>query len=394
MDEKELKKTMDELERALADETAAAVASEQPTSTAAPEEVSRPAATERMPEAAEFERMSEKEQKAIEAVSAKIDVRDAGQILQYGAAAQKGMAEFSETALASAKNRDLGEVGEMVSKLLAELKGFDAAEGKKGFLGLFKSARRSLELLRAKYERTSVTVADITAKLETHQTTLLKDIEILAQMYEKNLEYYKLLTMYILAGKMRIARDRETALASMREIARRTNLPQDAQAANDFENALQRFEKKLHDLEITRVVCIQMAPQIRLLQNNDAALADKIQSSIVNTIPLWRSQMVLSLGMQNSRAAMEAQREVTDMTNELIRKNAEMLKTGTLETAKEAERGIVDMETLKQANTELISTLDELLQIQRDGAKTRAEAETQLQLIESDLKKKLLELQS
>ena len=200
--------------------------------------------------------------------------------------------------------------------------------------------------------------------------------------------------MYILAGKMRIARDRETALASMREIARRTNLPQDAQAANDFENALQRFEKKLHDLEITRVVCIQMAPQIRLLQNNDAALADKIQSSIVNTIPLWRSQMVLSLGMQNSRAAMEAQREVTDMTNELIRKNTEMLKTGTLETAKEAERGIVDIETLKQANTELISTLDELLQIQRDGAKTRAEAETQLQLIESDLKKKLLELQS
>ena len=374
MDEQEFKLTLDEMETQLAEEHAAEIAS-------------------RMPEAAEFEKMSEEEQKAIEDFSAKIDVRDARQILQYGAAAQKNMAEFSETALSSAKNKDLGEVGEMVSKLMAELKGFDASE-QKGFLGIFKSARRGLELLRTKYEKTSETVGDITAKLEAHQTELLKDVEILSQMYDKNLEYYKLLTMYILAGKLRLERDRETTLASMREIARRTDLPQDAQAANDFENALLRFEKKLHDLEVTRIVCIQMAPQIRLLQNNDAALADKIQSSIVNTIPLWKSQMVLALGMQNSRAAMEAQREVTDMTNELIRKNAELLKSGTIETAKETERGLVDVETLKTANEDLISTLDELMQIQRDGAAKRAEAENELRLIESDLKKKLLELQS
>ena len=375
MDEKEFELTLGEMETQLAEDRAAE-------------------ASARLPETAEFEKMSEKEQKAIEDFSAKIDVRDAQQILQYGAAAQKGMAEFSETALSSAKNKDLGEVGEMVSRLMAELNGFDVNEQPKGFLGIFKSARRGIELIRTKYEKTSETVSDITAKLETHQTALLKDVEILSQMYDKNLEYYKLLTMYILAGKMRLQRDRETTLASMREIARRTDLPQDAQAANDFESALQRFEKKLHDLGITRIVCIQMEPQIRLLQNNDAALADKIQSSIVNTIPLWKSQMVLALGIQNSRAAMEAQREVTDMTNELIRKNSEMLKTGTLETARETERGVVDIETLKSANENLISTLDELMQIQREGAQKRAEAENELQLIETDLKKKLLELQN
>lgn len=337
--------------------------------------------------------LSEKEEQAVKEAAAKIDITDPQMVMQYGAAAQKGVADFSEAALGSAKTRELGEVGTMIGQLMAELKGFDAEETKKGgILGLFRKTGRKLEVLRAKYDEVSDNVEKLSQKLESHQLVLMKDIEILEQMYEKNLDYYKMLTLYIEAGKMRLSRERETTLANMREIAKRTELAQDAQAAKDFEDMCLRFERKLHDLELTRNICLQMGPQIRLLQSNDTVLSEKIQSSILNTIPLWKNQMVLTLGISHAQSAMEAQRGVTDMTNDLLRKNADMLKSATVETAREAERGIVDIETLTATNQSLISTLDEVLTIQAEGKQKRQAAEAELHRIEGELKQKLLEV--
>lgn len=336
---------------------------------------------------------TDKETAAIKEVAAKIDITDQQMVMQYGAAAQKGVAEFSEAALGAAKTRELGEVGNMIGQLMAELKGFDAEETRKGgILGLFRKAGRKIEILRTRFDEVSDNVDKLSHQLENHQLTLMKDIEILDQMYEKNLEYFKMLTMYIQAGKMRLTRERETTLANMREIAKRTELPQDAQAAKDFEEICLRFERKLHDLELTRNISLQMGPQIRLLQNNDAVLSEKIQSSILNTIPLWKNQMVLTLGISHAQSAMQAQRKVADMTNELLLKNAETLKAATVDTAKEAERGIVDIETLTVTNQSLIDTLDEVLQIQAEGKQKRQSAELELQRIEEALKQKLLEV--
>ena len=336
--------------------------------------------------------LSEAEQKQVRDFSKQIDLTNSQLVLQYGAGAQKNIANFSESALASVKTKDMGEVGDMISSLVVELKGFDAEEESKGFLGLFKRAGRSTAMLKAKYDKAEVNVDKIAQKLESHQITLMKDVAILDQMYEKNLAYYKELTMYILAGQQKLAEERATTLPALRAKAAETGLAEDAQRANDYDNMCLRFEKKLHDLELTRVVSMQMAPQIRMIQNNDTLMSEKIQTSLVNTIPLWKSQMVLSLGISHSQQAMEAQRQVTDMTNSLLKKNADMLKQATVDTARESERAVVDIETLKHTNESLISTLDEVLQIQTDGAQKRREAETELRRIEGELKQKLLEV--
>lgn len=338
--------------------------------------------------------LGEREMQVVEELAAKIDITDPQQVLMYGTAAQSGIAEFSESALGSAKGRDLGEVGDMIGELMAELKGFDAEEAGRGLFGLFRRAGRRLEILRAKYDEAAESVENIAGKLEKHQVTLMKDMEIQEQMYDKNLEYFKKLTIYIEAGKTRLRRERDTTLAAMQEIAKRTELAQDAQRAKDFEDQCLRFERKIYDLELTRNICLQMGPQIRLLQNNNAALVEKIQSSLLNTIPLWKNQMVLALGLSHSQMAMEAQRSVTDMTNELLKKNAETLKTATIETAKETERGIVDIETLQATNESLITTLDEVLRIQAEGKQKRRAAEAELHRIEGELKQKLLEVQN
>ena len=348
-----------------------------------------------VPEAGpEFNALTEAEQKAVKEFAQKIDLTDATQVLQYGAAAQKNIADFSETALGSVRTKDMGEVGDMVSNLVVELRNFDATEEKKGFLSLFKKAGNSVEALKAKYSKAEDNVDKIVEQLEKHQVTLLKDIAVMEQMYDKNLEYYKQLTMYILAGQEKLKQERETTLVSLQHKAQQSGLAEDAQAANDFANQCERFEKKLHDLELTRVISLQMAPQIRMLQNNDTLMTEKIQTSIMNTIPLWKSQMVLALGIHNSQKAMEAQRKVSDMTNELLKKNADMLKMATVETAKESERGIVDMETLQHTNESLISTLDEVMKIQTEGAQKRRQAETELRRIEGELKQKLLEIRN
>ena len=281
--------------------------------------------------------LTEAEQRAVKEFSEKIDITNPNLVLQYGASAQKNIADFSETALSSVRTKDMGEIGDMVSNLLVELKDFDAQEEKKGLFGLFKKASNSVEALKIKYDKAEVNVDKIAAELEKHQVTLMKDIAIMEQMYGKNLEYYKQLTMYILAGKEKLAKERNTTLLELRKKAQETGLAEDAQAANDFANQCERFDKKLHDLELTRVISLQMAPQIRMLQNNDTLMTEKIQTSIVNTIPLWKSQMVLALGIHHSQQAMEAQRQVTDMTNELLKKNADMLKMATVETTKEAD---------------------------------------------------------
>ena len=335
--------------------------------------------------------LSEAEQNAVRAFAEQIDLTDANQVIQYGAAAQKNIADFSESALEKVKTKDMGELGDMVASLLVELKTCDEPEKKKGLAGLFQKAEISAETMRAKYAVAEVNVDRISGELEKHQLKLMKDVAVMDQMYEKNLSYFKELTMYILAGKQRLEQERATTLAALREKAAQSGLPEDAQAANDFENKCIRFEKKLHDLELTRVISLQTAPQIRMIQNNDSLMMEKIQTSIMNTIPLWKNQMVISLGIADSQKAMEAQRKVTDMTNQLLQKNADMLKMATVETAKESERGIVDIETLKYTNQSLISTLDEVLQIQTDGAKKRQEAETELRRIEGELKQKLLE---
>lgn len=306
-------------------------------------------------------------------ISEKINLSDSGAVLQYGAALQKKIAEFSDSALANVRTKDLGETGDMISDLVAELKGFSANEKEEGgFFGLFKKSGNPIARMKTRYDRAENNVDKIVEELEKHQNQLLKDIVMLDKMYEMNLEYFRDLSMYILAGKERLKREREVTLLDLREKAEKSGLAEDAQSANDLEALCQRFEKKLYDLNLTRTICMQMAPQIRLLQNNNTLMSEKIQSTVNNTIPLWKNQMVLALGMERSRQAMEAQRKVTDMTNELLRKNAEALKAGTLEVAKESERGIVDLETLRYTNEQLIGTLDEVLAIQEEGRRKRA----------------------
>ena len=338
--------------------------------------------------------LTEEERVAVDAFSKKIDIRDTNQVLQYGAAAQKSVASFSENALNNVRNKDMGEIGDDLSRLVVELKGFGEDEEKKGLKGLFKKAGNRVEIMKAQYSKVEANVDKIAQNLENHQITLLKDVAMFDQMYELNLKYYKELTMYILAGKKRLAEVRATEVEELRKKAEQTGLAEDAQAYNDLVSLCDRFEKKLHDLELTRVISIQMGPQTRLLQNNDTLMVEKIQSSLVNTIPLWKSQMVLALGLEHGRQATAAQSAVTEMTNELLKKNADMLKLGTVETAREAERSVVDIETLQHTNEQLISTLDEVLNIQKEGAAKRQAAEAELGRIEGELKQKLLELRT
>lgn len=344
---------------------------------------------------AEATPLTPEEQKTVDDFSQKIDVMDSAMILQYGAASQKKIADFSGSALEKVRTKDLGEVGDMVASLITELKGFDATEEEsKGFLGLFKKAGSHIDTLKNKYAKAETNVDKIEGMLEGHQVQLLKDMAMLDKMYDMNLTYFKELSMYILAGKKKLESVIANELPAAKSKAQASGLPEDAQAAKDMENMCNRFEKKLHDLELTRNISIQMAPQIRLVQNNDAMMAEKIQSSIVNTIPLWKSQMVLALGLANSQQAIEAQRAVTEMTNELLKKNAAQLKQGTIEAAKESERGIVDIETLQQTNRSLIETLDEVVKIQTEGHQKRISAEHELSRIEGELKSKLLEIQT
>ena len=347
-------------------------------------------AAEKPEENHDFEALSTEEQKIVMEFSRQIDLTDTNQILCYGAAAQKNIADFSETALSKVKTRDMGQIGDMITGLLVELKTLDEPE-KKGISGLFRKAKVSTQELKSRYSSAEKNVERISDELEAHKLTLMKDVAIMDQMYEKNLEYFKELSMYILAGKRKLDSERSTTLVQLREKAAQTGLPEDAQRANDYENMCVRFEKKLHDLELTRMISLQTAPQIRMIQNNDSLMMEKIQTSILNTIPLWKNQMVLTLGIEDSQRAMQAQRKVTDMTNALLQKNADMLKMATVETVKESERGIVDIETLQHTNESLISTLDEVLQIQREGAEKRKQAEGELRRIEDELKQKLLE---
>ena len=335
--------------------------------------------------------LTEAERKMVADFAEKIDITDSAVVLQYGAAAQKNIASFSENALNGVRTKDLGEVGDALSNLVVELKNFGVEE-KKGILGFFQKKRNQLEAMKADYAKAEVNVDKIVDVLEGHQVTLMKDIAMLDQMYELNTKYYKELTMYILAGKKRLEAVRANELEALRKKAEETGTQEDAQAYNDMANLCTRFEKKLHDLELTRMISVQMGPQTRLIQNNDALMLEKIQSSLVNTIPLWKSQMVLALGLEHSRQATAAQSAVTDMTNDLLKKNADMLKMGTIETAKEAERSVVDIQTLQHTNQQLISTLDEVMNIQKEGAAKRKEAELELGRIEGELKQKLLEL--
>ncbi len=335
--------------------------------------------------------LSEAEKKMVEDFSQKIDVTDSNLVLNYGAAAQKNIAAFSESALNNVKTKDLGEVGEALSSLVVELKTFGQPE-KKGIGGFFQKKKNELEAMKASYAKAETNVDKIVKVLENHQITLMKDVAMFDQMYELNTKYYKELTMYILAGKKRLEYLRTHDLAELKKKAETTGAQEDAQAYNDFANLCNRFEKKLHDLELTRMISVQMGPQTRLLQNNDTQMLEKIQSSLVNTIPLWKSQMVLALGLEHSRQATAAQSAVTDMTNQLLQKNADMLKMGTIETAREAERSIVSIETLQHTNQQLITTLDEVMKIQTEGAQKRQEAEKELGRIEGELKQKLLEL--
>ena len=336
--------------------------------------------------------LTEAERKMVDEFAQKIDVTDSSVVLQYGAAAQKNIASFSENALNSVRTKDLGEVGEALSSLVVELKGFGQEEDEGGIFGFFKKKRDKLEAMKASYAKAEVNVDKIVRALENHQVVLMKDIAMLDQMYELNTKYYKELTMYIIAGKKRLEYLRTHDLEDLKQKAAKSGSQEDAQAYNDFANLCSRFEKKIHDLELTRMISVQMGPQTRLLQNNDTLMLEKIQSSLVNTIPLWKSQMVLSLGLEHSRQATAAQSAVTNMTNELLQKNADMLKMGTIETAKEAERSVVDIQTLQHTNEQLISTLDEVMNIQREGAQKRREAEAELGKIEGQLKQKLLEL--
>ena len=350
---------------------------------------------EKKPEAApvvvDESMLSETERKMVDEFSKRIDITDASQVMQYGAAAQKNIAAFSENALNSVKTKDLGEVGKALSDLVVELKTLDKPE-EKGIFGFFQKKKNDLESLKASYSKAETNVDNIVKILEDHQIVLMKDIAMFDQMYDLNTKYYKELTMYIIAGKKRLADVRANELEQLRKKAEQTGAQEDAQAYNDFSNLCLRFEKKLHDLELTRMISIQMGPQTRLLQNNDTQMLEKIQSSLVNTIPLWKSQMVLALGLEHGRQATAAQAAVTDMTNSLLQKNAEMLKMGTIATAREAERSIVSIDTLKDTNQKLIETLDEVMQIQSEGRDQRKAAEAELGRIEGELKQKLMEL--
>ena len=337
--------------------------------------------------------LTPEEQKMVNDFATKIDIENTNQILQYGAGTQKKMADFSDTALENVKTQDLGEIGELISNVVGELKDFDVQEEGK-FFGFFRKQTSKIENLKNKYDKAQANVEKITDSLQQHQVRLMKDSAMLDKMYEQNLNYFKELTMYILAGKKKLEETRNGKLAEMKNKAALSGLPEDAQAARDLDEKCSRFEKKLHDLELTRTIAMQTAPQIRLIQNNDTVMVEKIQTTIVNTIPLWKSQMVLALGVEHSTQAAAAQRQVTDMTNELLRKNAEKLKIATTETAKESERGIVDIETLKATNETLISTLDEVMAIQKEGREKRQAAEAELKVMEQDLKTKLLEIHS
>ena len=336
--------------------------------------------------------LNQEEKQTVMQFAQQIDLTNSQMILQYGAGTQKKMADFSENALENVRTKDMGEIGELLTGVVKELKDFDEEE-EKGFLGFFKRSGNKVNAMKAKYAKAETNINQIVKVLDSHQVQLLKDVALLDKMYELNLTYFKELTMYILAGKQKLNEVRTTKLAEMIRRAQTTGAAEDAQAARDLESMCSRFEKKIHDLELTRQISIQTAPQIRLVQSNDTTMVEKIQSTIVNTIPLWKSQMVLALGVEHSAQAAQAQREVTDMTNELLKKNAEKLKMATLETARESERGIVDMETLKATNESLISTLDEVLKIQQEGRQKRKEAEIEMQKLENDLKQKLLQVQ-
>lgn len=337
--------------------------------------------------------LTPEEKQTVMQFAQQIDLTNSQMILQYGAGTQKKMADFSENALENVRTKDMGEIGELLTGVVKELKDFDEEE-EKGFLGFFKRSGNKVNAMKAKYAKAETNINQIVKVLDSHQVQLLKDVALLDKMYELNLTYFKELTMYILAGKQKLNEVRTTKLAEMIRRAQTTGAAEDAQAARDLESMCSRFEKKIHDLELTRQISIQTAPQIRLVQSNDTTMVEKIQSTIVNTIPLWKSQMVLALGVEHSAQAAQAQREVTDMTNELLKKNAEKLKMATLETARESERGIVDMETLKATNESLISTLDEVLKIQQEGRQKRKEAEIEMQKMENDLKQKLLQVQA
>lgn len=337
--------------------------------------------------------LSEEELRMVEQFTSQIDLHNSNIVLQYGAGTQKKMADFSEKALENVQTKDLGEIGDLLTDVVSELKGFDAEE-ERGFLGRFKKSANKLAMLKTKYDKAEVNVNKICKVLEGHQVQLMKDAAILDKMYDQNKVYFKELSMYILAGKKKLEEVQNTELNDLVEKAKRTGLPEDAQEAKDLESLCTRFEKKIHDLELTRMISIQTAPQIRLVQNNDTIMVEKIQSTIVNTIPLWKSQMVLALGVEHSAQAAAAQRQVTDLTNDLLKKNAEKLKTATIETAKESERGIVDMETLKITNESLISTLDEVMRIQKEGKEKRREAELEMNRLEGELKQKLLQIQA
>jgi len=339
----------------------------------------------------ELDGLSPEEQAAVKEFSSKIDIENSEQVMNYGSAAQKNISEFSDAALSTVKTKDMGAVGDMLTSLVTELKGMDfTEEEKKGFLGLFKKGKRSIETLRAQYDSASVNVDKIVEQLENHEITLLKDISLMDKMYDKNEEYQKELTMYIIAGKLKIDELRGKDLVELQNKAKASGLAEDAQAASDFANLIGRFEKKIYDLELTRMIAVQMAPQIRMIQNNDSLMVEKIRTSINNTIPLWKNQMVLAVTMYNSDEAMKAQSAVTQVTNDLLAKNAETLHQGSVNIAQAAERGIVDLETLQKTNMELISTLEEVRQIQDTGRERRMQAETELEKIESELKEKLL----
>lgn len=337
--------------------------------------------------------LTPEEQQMVDSFAQKIDIENTNQILQYGAGTQKKMADFSDAALENVRTQDLGEVGELITQVVGELRDFDATEEEKGFLGFFKKQGNKIENMKNRYAKAEVNVQKITTSLQDHQMRLMKDSAVLEKMYAQNLNYYKELTMYILAGKQKLQEVREGKLRDLEAKAAASGLPEDAQEAKDLDSKCNRFEKKLHDLELTRTISLQTAPQIRLVQNNDTLMVEKIQTTIVNTIPLWKSQMVLALGIAHSTEAAQAQRQVTDLTNELLKKNAQALHLASTETAKESERGIVDIETLKQTNQELISTLDDVMKIQKEGCIKRQQAEVEMRRMEDELKNKLLEIQ-
>ncbi len=364
-----------------------------PTLTLEGAEPEQPKAEEAKPTTLDESILSLEEQKMVDDFSQKIDLQNSTMVMQYGSAAQRKIANFSDTALNNVRTKDLGEVGDQISNLVVELKGFDIdEEEKKGFFGRFKNTSNKIIAMKSRYDSAESNVNKIAAALEKHQVQLMKDVVMLDQLYSMNLNYHKELTMYIIAGKKKLQQERATTLEQMKQKAKQTGLAEDAQAANDFAQQCDSFEKKLHDLELTRMVSVQMSPQIRLVQNNDKLMSDKIQSTLVNTIPLWKSQMVLALGLAHSEQAVRAQKEVTDMTNELLRRNADKLKMSTIETARETERGVVDMETLRHTNLSLIQTLDEVVKIQDEGRAKRRAAEAEIGRLEGELKQKLLDI--